>query len=166
VTVVRAATRSVGQTRAVAAEVAAFTRPGDLILLSGDLGAGKTAFAQGLARGLGVEETVTSPAFVLARSYDGRLPMLHLDVYRLDHLQELVDMGIAELVDEGAVTVVEWGDVATPVLPPDFLEVGLEMGDGDDDRTLAFTAVGPSWPPRMTALERALGTWAVEAGAC
>lgn len=160
---INAATTSVDDTRALAGEVATLAKPGDLIVLAGDLGSGKTAFAQGFARGLGVDEQVTSPAFVLVRTYEGRLPLVHLDVYRLDHMQELVDLGISELLDEGAVTLVEWGDAVTPALPADFLEVRLDMADGPvDDRLVAIRSVGPAWPPRVDALRRALARWAVE----
>ena len=159
---IRALTKSVDDTRALAAEVAPLLRAGDLLVLAGDLGTGKTAFVQGLARGLGVSEPVTSPAFVLVRTYPGRLPLVHVDVYRLDHLQEVVDLGLPELVDEEGVAAIEWGDVVLPTLPADFLEVRLDQGDSDDDRTIAFEAVGPSWAPRMGALARAVGRWAVE----
>jgi len=161
--VITAATKSVDDTRALAAEVAALAKPGDLIVLAGDLGTGKTAFAQGFARGLGITEPVTSPAFVLVRTYEGRLPLVHLDVYRLDHLQELVDLGISELLDEGAVTLVEWGDAVTPALPADFLEVRLDTGDdaAPDDRVVGIRSVGPGWPPRIDALRSALARWAV-----
>jgi tRNA threonylcarbamoyladenosine biosynthesis protein TsaE len=159
--VIRAATKSVDDTRALAAEVAALATPGDLLVLAGDLGTGKTAFAQGFARGLGVAEPVTSPAFVLVRTYEGRLPLVHLDVYRLDNMQELVDLGIAELLDEGAVTLVEWGDAVTPGLPSDFLEVRLEAGGAPDDRLLTIRSVGPAWPPRAGALRLALTPWTV-----
>ena len=152
-------TKSVDDTRALGAELAALTLPGDVLVLAGDLGTGKTAFTQGLARGLEVEEPVTSPAFVLVRSYAGRRPLTHIDVYRLDHIQELVDLGIAELVDEGGVTVIEWGDVVLPALPADFLEVRLQHGEGDDDRQIGFTAVGPSWSRRASALARAVDRW-------
>ena len=155
------ATRSVDDTRALAAEIAGLATPGDLLVLAGDLGTGKTAFAQGFARGLGVEEPVTSPAFILVRTYDGRLPMVHLDVYRLDTMQELVDLGIAELLDDGAVTLVEWGDAVTPGLPSDFLEVRLEPGPAADDRLLTIRSVGPGWPPRSRALREAVGRWTV-----
>ncbi len=160
---IEARTTSVEDTRALAAELASLARPGDLVVLAGDLGTGKTAFTQGFARGLGVVEQVTSPAFVLVRSYVGRLPLTHLDVYRLDHLQELVDIGIAEMLDEGGVTIIEWGDVVTPVLPADFLEVRLALAEPDDHRVVSIRWVGSSWPPRAEALRRAVGRWAAAA---
>lgn len=156
---ITAVTKSVEETRALAAELAPLLEAGDLIVLAGQLGAGKTAFVQGLGRGLAVTEPITSPAFVLARTYPGRLPLTHLDVYRLDHLQELVDLGIAELLDEDGVSAIEWGDVVVPALPSDLLEVRLDQGDGDDERTLTFSAVGPSWTPRAGALRAALDRW-------
>jgi tRNA threonylcarbamoyladenosine biosynthesis protein TsaE len=159
--VITAATKSVDDTRALAAEIAVLAAPGDLIVLAGDLGTGKTAFAQGFAKGLGIDEQVTSPAFILVRTYEGRLPMTHLDVYRLDHMQELVDLGIAELLDEGTVTLVEWGDAVTPALPADFLEVRLEAGAAPDDRTITIRSVGRTWPPRAQALRAALAPWTV-----
>jgi tRNA threonylcarbamoyladenosine biosynthesis protein TsaE len=164
--VITAATKSVDDTRALAAEVAALAAPGDLIVLAGDLGTGKTAFAQGFAKGLGVDEPVTSPAFILVRTYEGRLPLVHLDVYRLDNIQELVDLGIAELLDEGAVTLVEWGDAVSPGLPADFLEVRLELPSDRDDaspdeRVISIRSVGPAWPPRTRALRTSLAPWTV-----
>jgi tRNA threonylcarbamoyladenosine biosynthesis protein TsaE len=159
--VILLATSSVDDTRALAAEVAALARPGDLVVLAGDLGTGKTAFAQGFARGLGVKEPVTSPAFILVRTYEGRVPLVHLDVYRLDNMQELVDLGIAELLDEGAVTLVEWGDAVTPGLPADFLEVRLEAAAGPDDRLVRIRSVGPGWPPRADRLKKVVAPWIV-----
>ncbi len=158
---IKAATTSVDDTRDLAAEVAALAAPGDLIVLAGDLGTGKTAFAQGFARGLGVEEPVTSPAFVLVHTYEGRLPLVHLDVYRLETMQELVDLGIAELLDDGAVTLIEWGDAVAPGLPADFLEVRLEATGDPDDRQFSIRTVGPGWPPRARALKEAVAKWAV-----
>lgn len=157
-------TVSVDDTRRLAEEVASFAKPADLVLLAGDLGTGKTAFAQGFARGLGVVETVTSPAFVLVRGYKGRLRMAHLDVYRIDHMQELIDLGMAELLDEGGVVLIEWGDLVVPALPADFLEVRIEHGDDDDERLLEIDVVGPAWAPRMSALELALVPWSPPAG--
>jgi len=157
-----ARTKSADDTRALAAELAPFARAGDLILLEGGLGTGKTAFVQGFAKGLGVTERVVSPTFVLVRSYTGRMPMVHLDVYRLDKLQELIDLGIAELLDEEGVTLIEWGDVVTPALPADFLEVRLEPGDAEDERRLRIRAVGPSWPARLRPIGDALARWSAE----
>jgi len=157
--VITCLTKSVDDTRALAGAVASLVEAGDLLVLGGDLGAGKTAFTQGLAQGLDVEGPVTSPAFVLVRSYEGRLPLTHIDVYRLDHIQEVVDLGMAEIVDSGGVTVVEWGDVVTPALPADFLEVRLEQGGADDERVCVFAPAGPSWVPRMAALSEAVGSW-------
>jgi tRNA threonylcarbamoyladenosine biosynthesis protein TsaE len=159
---IKALTKSAEDTRSAGAEVAAFTQPGDVIVLAGQLGAGKTAFVQGLGRGLGVTEPVTSPAFVLVRTYPGRMPLTHIDVYRLDRLQELVDLGISELIDGGGVTAIEWGDAVAPALPADLLEVRLAYGEGDDDRALTFAPVGASWAGRMAGLARSLDRWTVE----
>ena len=158
---IKAATTSVDDTRDLAAEVATLAAPGDLIVLAGDLGTGKTAFAQGFAQGLGVDEPVTSPAFILVHTYEGRLPLVHLDVYRLETMQELVDLGIAELLDDGAVTLIEWGDAVAPGLPADFLEVRLEAGGGPDDRLFSIRTVGPGWPARARALKEAMAPWVI-----
>jgi tRNA threonylcarbamoyladenosine biosynthesis protein TsaE len=154
------ATKSVDDTREVGEALADLALPGDVLVLAGDLGTGKTAFAQGFARGLGITEQVTSPTFILARTYEGRLRMHHLDVYRLDHLQEAEDLGLAELVDDKGVTLIEWGDVIAPTLPPEHLEVRLAYGAGTDDRSVRMAAAGRSWGVRADALRRLLGRWA------
>ena len=155
-------TKHPDQTRELGAALAELARPGDLVLLAGDLGAGKTVFAQGFGRGLGVEAQITSPTFTLAREYEGRLPLNHLDVYRLDRMEEVFDVGLPELLDEGAVTLVEWGDVIVPAVPADYLEVRITFGDADDDRALALHPVGPAWNARRRAVATALSPWAVE----
>jgi tRNA threonylcarbamoyladenosine biosynthesis protein TsaE len=157
----RAVTTSTEDTRALAAAIAGLARPGDVILLTGDLGAGKTAFAQGFAGGLGVTEQVTSPTFTLARSYEGRLTLNHLDVYRLDHLQEAVDLGLAELVDDGGVTIIEWGEVVVPALPADYLMIRLLHQPDPERRRLELEAVGPHWAVRTDALHAVLEHWLV-----
>jgi tRNA threonylcarbamoyladenosine biosynthesis protein TsaE len=138
---------------------------GDLVVLAGDLGAGKTAFVQGYARELGVEERVTSPTFTLANRYRGRLEVNHLDVYRLEQIEEVTELGLAELIDGEGVTLIEWGDAILPVLGPDLLEVRLAFGEGDDDRVLTLAPVGPRWSARERALREALAAWA-EDGPC
>jgi tRNA threonylcarbamoyladenosine biosynthesis protein TsaE len=160
-----AATARVEETRDLGAALAELVRPGDLVLLAGDLGAGKTAFAQGVGRGLGVRETITSPTFTLARQYEGRLLLHHLDVYRLEQMEEVFDVGLPELLDEGAVTLIEWGDVIVPALPADFLEVRIAFGDGDDDRVITLGPVGPSWAGRQRALAAALEQWRTQGAA-
>jgi tRNA threonylcarbamoyladenosine biosynthesis protein TsaE len=160
--VILAVTRSVDETRALAAALAELARPGDIIVLAGDLGAGKTAFAQGYGAELGVRDRITSPTFTLVSQYrDGRLPLNHLDVYRLEQIEEVLDLGLTELLDEGGVTLIEWGDTITPALPADFLEVRIRLGEGDDDRVLEIQTVGPRWSARSRALSTALGPWAL-----
>jgi tRNA threonylcarbamoyladenosine biosynthesis protein TsaE len=157
--VITARTKSVDDTRALGAALAELSRPGDLLLLAGDLGAGKTALAQGFGRGLGVRDPITSPTFTLARQYEGRLPLNHLDVYRIDQLDEVADIGLPELLDEGAVTLIEWGDAIVPVLPADFLEIRLTFGEGDDDREIAVRPVGPTWSARSRAVTTVIEPW-------
>ncbi len=151
---------SPGATRAVAEALAPLLRSGDVILLAGELGAGKTAFCQGLGAALGITDRIVSPTFTIARQYTGgRLTLHHLDVYRLEHLREATDLALPELLDDGGVVVIEWGDVIVPVLPADFLEIRITFGKGDDDRKLAVRSVGPSWQARERALRDALSAW-------
>lgn len=157
-----AATKSAEDTKELAAAVAGVVRSGDIVLLAGDLGAGKTTFAQGFGRSLGVEEPITSPTFTLMRPYEGRLRLLHCDVYRLDHLQEILDLGITELVDDQSVALVEWGDRAEPVLPPDFLEIEIAYGGSEEERRLSIRWVGRAWSARASVLQRALERWSAE----
>ena len=152
-------TKSADDTRALAAELAAVARPGDLFLLAGDLGAGKTTFVQGFGRALRVEEPITSPTFVIVHTYDGAFPIVHVDAYRLEHLQELLDLGLGELLDHEGVTLIEWGDAVIPALPPEFLEVRLELGDDDDSRVVRLRASGSTWAARDDALRGALDRW-------
>jgi tRNA threonylcarbamoyladenosine biosynthesis protein TsaE len=157
---ISARTTSVDGTRDLAAAVAGLARPGDVVVLAGDLGAGKTAFVQGFGRALGVEDRITSPTFTLVHVYEGgRLPIHHLDVYRLDQLNEALDLGLAEMLDDGSVVLIEWGDAILPVLPHDLLEVRLTFGKGDDDRGVQLRPVGTRWSARARALASALEPW-------
>lgn len=159
----RATTTSSKETQGLAAAVADVVTNRDILMLVGDMGAGKTTFTQGFAVALGIDEVVTSPTFVLMQSYAGRLKLHHVDIYRLDHLQEVIDLGLIELLDEGGVALIEWGNLATPVLPHDFLEVGLRIDEEDDDRRhLTFESVGSAWSAKQKALAEALAPWLVD----
>ncbi|MEQ1787921.1 MAG: tRNA (adenosine(37)-N6)-threonylcarbamoyltransferase complex ATPase subunit type 1 TsaE [Acidimicrobiales bacterium] len=158
-----AATSAVEQTRDLADALSSLARPGDVVVLAGDLGAGKTAFVQGFGRGLGVADRITSPTFTLVHVYEGRLPVHHLDVYRLEQLSEALDLGLAEMLDEGGVVLIEWGEAILPVLPHEYLEVRLTFGPGDDDRSIAFRPVGPAWGRRSDALAGIVSPWTVGA---
>lgn len=138
---------------------------GDLVVLAGDLGAGKTCFTQGLGRGLGIDDRITSPTFTLANRYIGRLELNHLDVYRLDDIGETLDLDLPELLEVG-VTVIEWGEEIDSALPVDHLVVRLLHGGGvdggaDDDRMIQLEAGGPEWDARLRTIEPALVPWLV-----
>lgn len=152
------ATTDVAGTQAVAAEVAALVVDGDLLVLVGDLGAGKTHFTQGFARAVGVDEPVTSPTFTLANRYKGDMVVNHLDAYRIEQFGDAEDLAIPELLEDG-VTLVEWGNNILPVLPPDRLEVRILLADDDDERRIEFIAVGERWTSRLTELSRRLVPW-------
>jgi tRNA threonylcarbamoyladenosine biosynthesis protein TsaE len=155
---IRCRSSSPEDTRAIAAALAPALRPGDVVALSGDLGAGKTCFVQGAAWALGVTERVTSPTFILLREHQGRMPIRHLDVYRLSNLQELTDLGFEELLDHSSIVFIEWGDAIRPLLPDEFLEVELR-GDADDERAIDVHAHGPAWNGRLASIADTLTAW-------
>lgn len=155
-----ARTSAVAETRALAGALAELARRGDLVLLSGDLGAGKTAFAQGFGKGLGIDDQITSPTFTLAREYQGRrLRLHHVDVYRMEAMVEVLDVDLPELLDDEAVVLIEWGEAVIPAVPADYLEVAIRLGEGDDDRVLDLRPVGPSWASRTKAVASAVAPW-------
>src|SRR5436309_6733776 len=131
--------------RDLASAIASLLAGGDVVVLTGDLGAGKTTFVQGAARALGVTDQVVSPTFTLVRRYRGSRPVHHVDVYRLDRIQEVIDLGFEELFDPDGVTFVEWGDVIEGLLPDAFLEVELWTRPEDEERLVVITGTGRSW---------------------
>jgi tRNA threonylcarbamoyladenosine biosynthesis protein TsaE len=150
------------QTRAVGEALADLFRPRDAVALTGELGAGKTTLVQGVARGLGVVDQIVSPTFMLVREYRGDdLDVAHVDVYRLDRVQDVVDLGLDELGDGDALLLVEWGDAVEALLPPEHLVIELTTtaAGGDDARAIAVTPVGPSWDARAERLEAVLSPW-------
>jgi tRNA threonylcarbamoyladenosine biosynthesis protein TsaE len=161
-------------THAVAATIAGLARAGDVIVLAGEMGAGKTAFAQGFGRALGVTEPITSPTFTLVHSYpiSNRLTLHHSDIYRLDRTTDVDDLSLHELAAYGGIVLIEWGDVAAATIG-DHLEVRLEHPDPADDsaeadmpiddefgdsgtRTIELRAAGQEWAGRWDRLTRAL----------
>ena len=127
-------------TLALGRRIAALLRPGDVVLLAGRLGAGKTLMASGIAEGLGVEEPVTSPSFVLVRSYDGLLPVHHADVYRLGSIAEFDDLDLLAETQDG-VLLIEWGTAVANGVPADHLLVELAVAD-DETRHIRITPHG------------------------
>lgn len=171
---------SLASTQAIAAALASVARPGDLIVLAGEMGAGKTAFAQGFGRSLGIEEAITSPTFTLVHSYpvpNSKVTMHHADLYRLDTTGDVDELALHELAEFGGIVLVEWGDVAAATLG-DHLEVRIEHddtddedGDGDADdadddtdddfgldgsRLITLDATGPGWAGRWDRLAAAM----------
>lgn len=143
---------SPGDTAALATGLANIAESGDVIVLVGDLGAGKTAFSKAYGKALGIDEPMTSPTFTLAREYEGRLRLHHLDVYRLEQMAEVLDLDLPDLLDSGGVVLIEWGDAILPMLPPDYLEMRITFGEGDDDRSIELRPVGPRWMARDEAV--------------
>jgi tRNA threonylcarbamoyladenosine biosynthesis protein TsaE len=137
-------------TKAVATAIAKTLLPGDVLLLDGDLGAGKTTFTQGLARAMGVGEAVTSPTFALVRSYPTAfgVELIHVDVYRLETVADIVALGLPEMLEDGAVAVIEWGEKAAPVLGPEHLNIRFELTDADGERRIVLSPSGSRWQAR------------------
>ncbi len=150
-------------TRSIGEAIASLLEQGDAIALTGELGAGKTTLVQGLARGLGFDGPVLSPTFTLVREYaTGSLPIVHADVYRLDRVQDAVDLGLEETAEDG-VLVVEWGDAVETLLPAEHLVVELTVPGEGDERSVRVRSVGAAWNLRWERLERALDRWGVAA---
>jgi tRNA threonylcarbamoyladenosine biosynthesis protein TsaE len=141
-------------TRRFAGAIAALARPGDVVVLTGGLGAGKTTFAQGFAAALGVSADVTSPTFTLVHVHPTARPglaLVHADLYRLDRTGELEDLGLEELRRDGAILLVEWGEVAGDALGP-ALVVTLQHAHEPDERTVRVARRGEQWASRAERL--------------
>lgn len=148
-------TYSAEETRIVGACLAPVLLPGDVVSLSGDLGAGKTAFVQGVAIALGVETRVTSPSFTIVHEYAGRYPIVHLDVYRLDSFQEVIDIGFEEFLDPHSIVMIEWGEAIAPMLPRRHLEIDIRRArdsESEDERCLIFRPHGSEWIRKVQAM--------------
>lgn len=139
------------QTRRLGTILAGLVQGGDIVLLSGNLGTGKTHLVQGIAFGLDVSEYACSPSFMIAREYHGRLNLNHLDLYRLDHIEEIVDLGLDEYFREDAVCAIEWAEKGTAALPGDSLTVRMEHMSGDN-RRITFAPSGKRYRQLVSQL--------------
>jgi tRNA threonylcarbamoyladenosine biosynthesis protein TsaE len=151
-------TNSPAETQALGRRIGELMRPGDLLLLRGMLGAGKTTLTQGIAWGAGVTGYAHSPTFVLVNEYAGRFPVFHLDLYRfdggdaVDDPGEVEDLAIDEMLEQGAC-VVEWGERAPSVFPEDHLAVLINPGDGGEDRTIELAPRGSRYEEIVNDVE-------------
>ena len=135
-------TNTAEETRSLAQKLGRNIEDSFLITLSGELGAGKTTFTQGLAKGLEITRNVTSPTFTLMKNYKGRLPLYHIDAYRLEDIDQ--DLGFEEYIDGDGVCVIEWANFIENILPDEYLNIDLTIND-DDSRTIVFRARGSKY---------------------
>lgn len=135
-------THSASETQAVAEKLAAHVEAGTVITLNGDLGAGKTTFTQGFAKGFGVTRNVNSPTFTIMKQYQGRLPLYHMDVYRLEDTGD--DIGLEEYINGDGVAIVEWSNLIESSLPSERLAITIER-TGDEERKITFTPTGEAY---------------------
>jgi tRNA threonylcarbamoyladenosine biosynthesis protein TsaE len=145
-------TDSPAATQALAARLAAVARPGDRLALLGELGAGKTQFAKGFARGLGVAEVVNSPSFTLMAEYAGRLPLFHIDLYRLGGAEDALAGGLLDERQADAVTLIEWAERLGEGLDPERLEVRIAI-TGPEERSLELYAPAPRYARYLSVAE-------------
>ncbi len=138
----RSVTRSEEETIALGRSLGEKLLGGEIILITGELGAGKTRLVQGIAQGLGTNDNPRSPTFVLVNRHIGRLVLHHCDLYRLNSADEVDDLGLLELAEQGDVLAVEWPERGEGAFPPDALKVRMELGSDDDERSIRFSAGG------------------------
>lgn len=136
-------THSPLETRSLGAALSKALRPGDVLVLRGDMGAGKSEFTRGIARGLGIEGPIASPTFTILQAYDsGRIPLYHFDWYRINVEEELYEIGVEEYLNGEGIAVVEWAERAPSLLPNAYLQISLSPGAGDDVRIIEIIPIG------------------------
>jgi tRNA threonylcarbamoyladenosine biosynthesis protein TsaE len=150
--------RSPERTQQLGTRLGELARSGDVFLLTGNLGSGKTCLTQGIAWGLGVKEYAFSPSFVLIREYAGRLPLYHIDFYRLDLIEEMSDLGLDEYLYGGGVSVVEWADKGMVLMPEEHLLISLSYLS-ETERSITFEPKGRRYTELLASLSTELKTW-------
>jgi tRNA threonylcarbamoyladenosine biosynthesis protein TsaE len=146
------------QTQQLGMRLGEMARSGDVFLLTGNLGGGKTCLTQGIAWGLGVKEYAFSPSFVLIREYAGRLPLYHVDFYRLDSIEEIADLGLDEYLYGRGVCVVEWADKGLALMPEEHLLINLSYLS-ETGRSITFEPKGRRYNDLLASLGTELKTW-------
>jgi tRNA threonylcarbamoyladenosine biosynthesis protein TsaE len=149
-------TRSPEETQELGKLVGSLSQAGDVYLLTGNLGSGKTCLTQGIAWGLGVKEHALSPTFVIMREMHGRLPIYHIDLYRLDRLEETEDLGLDDYFYGDGVSVVEWAEKAMRLMPPEHLEIDIEY-QSDNERRLVLRPRGRRYEEMVERLQGTAG---------
>jgi tRNA threonylcarbamoyladenosine biosynthesis protein TsaE len=150
-------------TQALGRRLAGVLNGGDVVLLVGGLGAGKTTLVKGLAAGLGYAGEVTSPTFTLCHTYHGRLDLVHVDMWRLERVNEILDLALDEELERGAALVLEWGEAAEAVFGSEALEIRFAEGATEDERLLELVPTA-AWSDRLGALQAALTEGDSQAG--
>jgi len=141
------------QTQQLGARIGELTLPGDILLLVGALGTGKTCLTQGIAWGLGIKEYAVSPSFVVIRELYGRLPLYHIDLYRLDHIEEIVELGLDDYLYGSGVCVVEWAEKGLSVLPAEHLLIQISYLS-DSERSLQLKPSGKRYLQILAQLKQ------------
>jgi tRNA threonylcarbamoyladenosine biosynthesis protein TsaE len=144
--------RNPSETHLFGASIGRLVMPGDLFLLVGKLGAGKTCLAQGIARGLGIEEYIPSPSYVLIREFYGRLPLYHIDLYRLDLPQEIAGLGLDDYLYGRGICVIEWAEKGSSLMPPEHMIIRIDYL-GDTERSFHLEAYGQHYMEMLDKLK-------------
>ncbi|RBP44121.1 tRNA (adenosine(37)-N6)-threonylcarbamoyltransferase complex ATPase subunit type 1 TsaE [Garciella nitratireducens] len=135
-------TNSPNETFALGKKIGNFIKPGMVICLSGEMGAGKTALTQGIVKGVGIEDYVTSPTYTIVNEYQGSIPIYHFDVFRIEDVEELYEIGFEEYLDGQGVVILEWASYIEEILPQEYLWISIEKGENFTDRIFTLNAKG------------------------
>ncbi len=146
------------QTQSLGVSLGKLAQVGDIFLLKGNLGSGKTCLTQGIARGLDIKEHALSPSFIIVREYQGRLPLYHIDLYRLDHIEEIIDLALEEYLYGNGICVIEWADKGMEVLPEENMLITLSY-ISPTDRTIYFETNGDRYQQILESLHTDLEIW-------